>query len=120
MTLVADVVAASEQVAATSSRSDKIAILAGLLQRLESREVPIVVGFLSGLPRQGRIGIGYQTLRGIERQPAADPSLTIDDLDLAISAIEDATGAGSAAARRRVLRELIGRATQPPGGVQNK
>src|ERR1700737_4552840 len=110
MTLLADVVAVSEEVAATSSRSAKIATLAALLERLEPREVPIAVGFLSGLPRQGRVGIGYQTIRALEGQPADDPSLTLDDLDLAISAIEAATGAGSAAVRRRMLGELFDRA----------
>ena len=56
MTLFADVVAASEGVAGTSSRSRKVAILAELLGRLEPAEVPIAVGFLAGVPRQGRVG----------------------------------------------------------------
>ena len=59
MTALADVVEASRLVAATSARSRKVTILADLLRRLEPDEVPIVVGFLSGVPRQGRIGVGY-------------------------------------------------------------
>src|SRR5205807_1737894 len=58
LTLLADVVAASQAVADTSARSRKIAILADLLGRLEPSEVAIATGFLSGSPRQGRVGVG--------------------------------------------------------------
>jgi DNA ligase 1 len=61
MTLLADVVAASRDVTSTSSRSRKVAILAELLGRLDAREVPIAVGFLTGMPRHGRVGISYST-----------------------------------------------------------
>ena len=110
MTLLAEIVTASREVAATSSRSGKIATLAALLHRLEAHEVPIAVGFLSGVPRQGRVGIGYRIAFGVEHRPAAEPTLTVDDLDCAISAIEAATGTGSAAERRRQLGGLLGRA----------
>ena len=52
MTLLADLVSASKDVAGTSSRSRKVAILAELLGRLDRSEVPVAVGFLSGAPRQ--------------------------------------------------------------------
>ena len=68
MTQLAEVVAASTEVAATTSRSRKIAILAELLRRLEPDEVPIAVGFLSGLPRQGRVGVGHSTVYGVDRR----------------------------------------------------
>ncbi|HEY2319010.1 MAG TPA: ATP-dependent DNA ligase [Solirubrobacteraceae bacterium] len=116
MTGFADVVTASAGVAATTSRSAKIAILADLLGRLEPEEVPVVVGFLSGIPRQGRVGIGYATLRGIDRAPAVEPSLIVADVDQAIDAIEAATGSGSAARRRELLGELVSRATEPEAG----
>jgi DNA ligase 1 len=112
MMLLADVVGASERVAATSSRSHKVAILAELLRRLDASEVPIAVALLSGVPRQGRIGVGYSTIYGIEEQPAGEASLTIDELNRTISEIQGATGSGSGAARRQLLRELLGRATR--------
>ncbi len=90
-----------------------MAILADLLGRLAPGEVPVVVGILSGVPRQGRVGIGYATIRGIERPPAAEPSLSVEDVDRAISAVEAATGSGSAARRRELLEVLLGRATEP-------
>ena len=112
MTLLADLVTASDEVADTSSRSRKVAILAELLKRLEASEVPISVGLLSGVPRQGRVGVGYSTIYGIDRRPASEPSLTIDDLDHTIAEIQATTGSGSAARRRQLLGELLGRATE--------
>lgn len=115
MTLLADVVAASTQVAATSSRSRKVEILAQLLRRLDTSEVAIGVGLLSGVPRQGRVGVGYVTVYGLQSRSASEASLTVGDVDRAISEIEKATGSGSATARKQLLDELFGRATDHEG-----
>ena len=112
MTLLADVVAVSEQVASTNSRSAKVVLLAELLRRLDDVEVPIAVGLLSGVPRQGRVGVGYRTVYDIEDRPAAEASLTIGDLDRAVAAVEEATGSGSLAGRRQLLGALLDRATE--------
>jgi DNA ligase 1 len=113
LSLFGDVVDASGRVTATSSRSAKIAILAELLRTLEPTEVPIAVGFLSGVPRQGRVGIGYATVYRLEATPAAEPSLTIADVDRAISEVEATTGTGSSTERGRILGQLFSRATAP-------
>ena len=113
MTLLADVVAASREISETSSRSAKVAILSALLSRLDAGEVTSAVGFLAGAPRQGRVGVGYRTIHGIEGVAADEASLTIDDVDRAIAEIQATTGAGSARERRRILGELLGRATEP-------
>jgi len=113
MTLFADVVSASQAITETGSRSAKIAILGELLARLDPVEVPAVVGFLAGVPRQGRVGIGYSTIYGVEHEHAAKPSLTVADVDRAVTEVEAATGGGSAAARREILAELLARATEP-------
>ena len=115
MTLLAEVVIASQEVAATSARSGKVAILAGLLRKLEQEEVPIAVGFLSGVPRQGRIGVGYAGVYGLECQPAAEASLTVDDADRALVELEAAKGSGSAARRKEILAGLLCRATEQEG-----
>jgi DNA ligase-1 len=112
MTLLADVVAASSEIAETSSRSRKIGILAELLRRLDTDEIPIAVGFLSGVPHQGRFGVGYSIAYGVERAPAAEASLTVDDADRAISVIQRAVGSGSSMRRRQILGDLFGRATE--------
>jgi DNA ligase-1 len=116
MTLLADVVTASHEVADTSSRSRKIAILAEALKRLDASEVPAAVGFLTGVPRQGRVGVGYSTIYGMQVAPAAEPSLTVDELDRAISEIKSATGSGSAAKRQVILADLLARATEQEAG----
>ena len=112
MTLLADLVAASNEVAATTSRSQKVAILAGLLQRLAADEIPVAVGFLSGVPRQGRVGVGFSTIYGIQRTPADRPTLTIRDVDRAIDEVRAATGRGSGARRRELLGGVLARATK--------
>ena len=112
MTLLADVVTASQEVTGTSSRSKKVAILAELLGRLEPSEVGSAVGFLAGAPRQGRVGVGYSTIYGIDCAPAPEPSIAIGELDRAIEEVQDTTGSGSAGERRRILTELLSRATE--------
>jgi DNA ligase-1 len=112
MTLLADVVTASRAVAETSSRTQKAAILAELLRRLDPNEIPLAVGFLAGVPRQGRIGVGYATIYGISCAPADEASLTIGQLDRAIADVLETTGSGSAAKRKETLGELLGRATE--------
>src|SRR5213592_1758236 len=112
MTLLADVVAASKLVADTTSRSRKVAILAELLKTLDTSEIAIAVGFLSGVPRQGRIGVGYSTVFGIEHGSADEASVTVDELDRAIAEIQRTTGSGSAARRSQILGELFGRGTE--------
>jgi DNA ligase 1 len=111
--LLADVVAASRSVTETSARSEKVAILADLLGRLDPSEIPVAVGFLAGAPRQGRVGIGYSTIYRIEVQPAAEASLTVADLDRAIDEVRKTTGRGSAASRKQILGDLLRRGTEP-------
>jgi DNA ligase 1 len=115
MTLVADVVEASRRVAETSARSAKVAALAGLLRRLDPEEVPAATAFLSGLPRQGRIGVGYSRVYAFEHDGATEPSLTVVDVDRALGEIQAATGTGSAATRRALLDDLFARATPGEG-----
>src|SRR5919109_2683028 len=116
MTLLADIVEASRAVAETSSRSRKVATLAELLRRLDPDEVPLAVGFLAGVPRQGRVGVGYSPIYGIERAPGDEATLTIEELDRAIGAIQETTGSGSAARRKEIPGALLDRATRDEAG----
>jgi len=115
VTLLAEVVRASRQVGETASRSAKVAILAELLRRLEPAEVPIVAALLSGVPRQGRIGIGYASIYGAERAAGDREALMVGDLDRALTGIRETTGIGSAGARRQLLDDLFARATEGEG-----
>ena len=111
MTPLAELVTASQEVAATSARSKKVAVLTELLGKLDADEISVAAGFLAGTPRQGRVGIGYATIHGVQGERADEPSLTIGDIDRAISEIERTTGGGSANKRKQILGELFARAT---------
>jgi DNA ligase-1 len=82
------------------------------LRGLDPDEIPPAVGFLAGVPRQGRVGVGYSTVYHVEPDPADEASLTIEDLDSAITAVQETTGSGSAATRRQILTGLFERATE--------
>src|SRR5215218_9384858 len=112
MTLLDAVVTVSAEVAGTSSRSRKIAVLADLLRALEPDEVAPAVGFLSGAPRQGRVGVGYSTIYRIDGACAPQPSLTLHDPHRAIVAVQELTGSGSAGRRKELLSQLLARATE--------
>jgi DNA ligase-1 len=108
----ADLVAASAAVAGTRARSAKVGTLAELLRRVPPADIGVVVGFLVGAPRQGRVGVGWAMLGPTtEVQPAPEASLTVADVDAAIDELQRTTGTGSTAARRRIVEHLFGRAT---------
>jgi DNA ligase-1 len=112
-TRLAAIVDASREVAGTRARSTKVGVLADLLRSVGPAEIAICVGLLSGAPRQGRVGVGYTTVYGIDVPPAMETSLTVADLDRAIDEIAGDSGPGSATRRRELLFELLGRATEP-------
>ena len=107
MTLLADVVGTAGAVAATTKRTAKRDALAALFGRLDEDEVEPVVGFLLGEARQGRIGIGWATIRDLDCPPAAEPSLTVAEIDQAIDVLAATTGAGSQGARRAQLSAVL-------------
>ena len=109
---LAELVATSAAVAATRARSAKQAALAALLARLAPDEIEIAVGFLEGSPRQGRIGIGYRVVHAARPEAAAaEPALTLEDVDRALTELARLSGPGSAARRRALLRSLFASAT---------
>ncbi len=110
--LLADLVATSTTVAATRSRLAKVAAIAELLARVDAAEIEIAVGFLTGEPRQGRVGIGWATLASIETRGAPDASLTLADVDRAVATVEATSGTGSEEARRAELTAVLRRATE--------
>ncbi|WP_156754847.1 ATP-dependent DNA ligase [Actinokineospora pegani] len=111
MTLT-EVASTSAEVGATRSRLAKVDALAGVLRRADSAdEVEVVVAFLSGAPRQGRIGAGWRTLASLAPSAASGASLTVGEVDDALTATARASGKGAAAARAEVLGGLFARAT---------
>jgi DNA ligase-1 len=108
----ADVVAVSRAVAGTSGRLEKIDRLADLLRRTPPDDIEIVVGCLTGQPRQGRLGIGWALLAPMRSVPPAHASsLEVRTVDATFDRMAATAGAGSAEARGRLLQELLGQAT---------
>ena len=108
--LFAEVVAASAAVTATRSRTAKTAVLAELLARAGDGIEP-VTAWLSGEPRQGRIGIGWRRLGAQTTTPAAEPTLTVDDVDRTLTELAAMTGPGSSGRRADRLGQLFSAAT---------
>ncbi|WOX07980.1 ATP-dependent DNA ligase [Streptomyces sp. N50] len=100
----------SQEVAATSARSRKIALLAELFRDAAPDDVPIVIPYLAGRLPQGRLGIGWKVLsQSVE--PAAEPTLTVREVDARLTGLGRVSGAGSQAERARLVGELMGAAT---------
>ena len=110
--LLRDLVDASHAAAATRSRLEKVAVLAGALREAAPEEAPAVVTYLSGELRQRQTGVGWATLRGLPA-PAGAPELTVREVDAAFGAIAALAGPGSQAERRARVAALFGRATEP-------
>ena len=108
--LLSDVLAASDAVRATRSRLQKAAHLAAVLRRLEPQETAAGAAFLAGELRQRQTGVGWASLRELP-PAAAEPSLTVREVDEAFAAISAISGAGSQAARREAIAALFARAT---------
>ncbi|MFD6289193.1 ATP-dependent DNA ligase [Streptomyces sp. NPDC060205] len=102
----------SQEVAATSARSRKVALLAELFRDAEADDVPIVIPYLAGRLPQGRLGVGWKLL-GASVPPAGEPSLTVREVDGRLTALGAVSGTGSQAERARLVGELMGAATEP-------
>ena len=104
--LLDDLAVTSDAVAATRSRLAKVEALAELLKRMEPDEIAPALGLLLGKPRQGRIGVGWRGLAAAAGEPAAEPTLTIAEVDETLDTLAAASGQGSNQARASALREL--------------
>jgi DNA ligase-1 len=109
---LADVVATSAEVAATSGRLTKIALLADLHRRTPPDEVRTVIGFLIGWPRQNKLGVGWAAVSKAHNEPASqDATLDIRDVDVAFDDLLATTGKNSSARRAAILTTLFAQAT---------
>jgi len=111
--LLNDLVQTSRTVAATSGRRAKIQALADLLARATAADIAIAIAFLSGSTRQSKLGVGFATLHAARPDQAAPtPTLDLVTVDTMLDALTRTTGAGSADAKKRSLRDLLTRATR--------
>ncbi|WP_405932972.1 ATP-dependent DNA ligase [Streptomyces sp. NBC_00827] len=101
----------SQEVAATSARSRKTALLAELFRDADADDVPIVIPYLAGRLPQGRLGIGWKIL-STPVSPASEPTLTVREVDARLTALGGVSGTGSQAERARLVGELMAAATE--------
>ena len=110
--LFADLAAASRTVAGTPARSAKVAVVAAVLRAADPDEVAVAVAYLAGELRQRRTGLGWASLRD-PPTPAVDATLGVSEVDATFARLAALSGTGSQGERRRVLADLLARATEP-------
>lgn len=112
--MLADVAAASSDIAGASARLAKIDRIATLLAATaedgDARSVAVTVSWLSGELPQRQIGVGWAALRALPA-PAEVPTLTVTGVDAAFSEIKGIAGKGSQALRADAVRSLFAAAT---------
>jgi DNA ligase-1 len=109
--LFAELAAATEDVRDVASRLAKVERLARALRELAPAERAAGAGYLAGSPRQRVLGVGWASLRDDPPPAAAEPTLTVAEVDAALAGVAGLSGAGSQAARRAALNALLARAT---------
>ncbi|HEV8310087.1 MAG TPA: ATP-dependent DNA ligase [Methylomirabilota bacterium] len=101
------------RLAATPRRLEKVALVAEFLRALTPGEIAWAVAFLAGRPLPAAdprvLNLSWATLGRLpDAPPPAGPhSLTLLEVARAFSAIADAAGAGSRAAKAGLLRDLV-------------
>ncbi|NHN54836.1 ATP-dependent DNA ligase [Calidifontibacter sp. DB0510] len=100
----------SAQVAATSGRNAKVTLIADLLREAQADERALVADYLTGRLPQGRIGVGWRSLSE-DSPPAAEPSLTVTEIDSTFTELDATRGTGSSARRAELLSAVWRSAT---------
>ena len=106
-------VAVSSSVAATRSRNTKRDALAEAIRAMAPDERAVGVAYLSGALPHGRIGVGPAALQDSAdsaRVPASgSPTLSVAEVNETLERVRNASGPGSATAKRDALRALFAR-----------
>lgn len=102
---LAQLASTSAAVAATRSRLEKRALIAAALSEA-GPEVELAATYLSGTLRQRRTGVGWRSVGDLP-PAAAEPSLSLVDVDAALEGISLLSGPGSALARKEQVQALF-------------
>lgn len=105
-----DLAATSAAVSATPGRRAKVELLATALRSLAPEEMVPGSSYLAGELPQRQTGVGYASLRDLPA-PAEQPTLTIVEVDAAITEIAAVRGTGAQGRRRALLNALFAAAT---------
>jgi DNA ligase-1 len=104
-------VTTSNQVAATSGRLAKIALLSDLLKQASPDEIELAIAYLSGTIRQSKTGVGWATLQKAKTHVGTSARLQLRDIDATLEKIATTSGKGSAGEKQRLLTDLFSNAT---------
>jgi DNA ligase-1 len=108
-----ELVEASNAVALTRSRLEKISRLAQALKAMRDDEIEIGVAYLSGSLLQGRIGLGWSAISAARLAGAAGgPALDLADVNGIFDRIARLSGPGAARERSRLVADLFSRLTR--------
>jgi DNA ligase-1 len=100
----------SERVSATSSKKEKVSLIAGLLKQAKDKEIALAAHYLSGQLPQGRLRVAWKMLQGATQGLSSSPRcLTLTDLDAFFQGIATEAGPGSTQRKIQALRELLSR-----------
>lgn len=110
MMLLAELVSASQTVAATPARNEKVALLAEAIRAMNPDELAVGVSYLAGVVPQGSFGIGYASVGSLP-DAAHEASLTLLAVDMAFTEMAGVSGTGSAAKKEQAITEFFARAT---------
>jgi DNA ligase-1 len=107
-----ELVRVSAAVAGTPGRLEKTSKLAALFAALPPDDAPIAIGFLTGWPRQGKLGVGWATVASArDREAATTSTLELHDVDIAFDQLLSVGGKNSGSERARLIGDLFSRAT---------
>jgi len=109
--LLHELVAVSDAVGATRARTRKVALLSEMIRDLPRDDRALAVGYLTGVVPQGRIGIGYAAVGGLDVAAVGQPTLRLADVDACLASLAEITGDGSRRRRDDELTGLLARAT---------
>jgi DNA ligase-1 len=109
--LLANLVETSRRVRETTKRLEKTELIASLLRQLAPEEAEIAVSFLSGLTRQGKLGVGYASIGNASGIHAEQPTLAISEVDRRLDELTKGSGSGSERRRRELLVDMFSRST---------
>lgn len=103
-----ELVDASHQIASTKKRLAKIATIAACVRSMSDAERSLGVAYLSGALPQGKLGVGYATLRALRSAHGGeDGGITLSSLDELLAALKLESGTGSAKRKVAALEALF-------------
>src|SRR5262245_13182888 len=106
--LFSELAATSERVAATSKKTEKVALIAETVRRIPEDELDAGIRFLAGQLRQKKLGVGWAAIQNtFDAGAAAEAALSIGEVDRTLEEIAKSAGAGSTKKKAVLLGTML-------------